>query len=418
MMLVRAMTYTDSIARPLKWKTMDVLTAGTALIVVQLCVSLVMAGIFTATPTEKCTRYWALSGLLVAIGVLMVIVNAGAPRYAVLVIGNNALMLGPVLQWCGIRAFFRKRQSWIGWAIALVFFLAFNGLLLSGAPTRQRALLSAVAILAMLCLNMAEVWSGRGPRRSFARLLTLGSLVLLVISHGFRVAATAFNIAELLPSSSNPVAITLLYFIPIIGSLLFSNGLLLLYFERVVADKHHLATHDDLTGLLNRRATVAGGERELVLATRLGLPVAVAFADIDHFKQINDTLGHEAGDSVIVEVARTLAETCRSVDLIGRYGGEEFCIVLPGVDSHAAAVVGERLVQAVANHRFGIGRPVTISVGLASLSPADVERGWGALIQRADKMLYEAKQAGRNRFRISLQKQTAGSRPEPVDLIS
>jgi diguanylate cyclase (GGDEF)-like protein len=380
---------------------MDVLTAGAALIVVQLCVSLLMAGIFTAAPSEKCTRYWALSGLAIAAGVLMVIVNAGAPRFAILIIGNNALILGIVLQWCGIRAFFRKRQGWIGWAIALAFFLAYNGLLLAGASVDQRALLSAVAILAMLFVNTYEVWIGHGPRRSFARMLTLGALLLLITSYGFRVFATAFQIAELLPSSSNPMAITLLYFIPIIGTLLLSNGLLLLYFERVVAHQRHLATHDDLTGLLNRRATVTGGERELVVATRMRSPVTVAFADIDHFKQINDTLGHEAGDSVIVEIASKLAETCRSMDLIGRYGGEEFCIVLPGVDSDAAAIVGERLVQAVAGHTFSIGRPVTISVGLASLSSADTERGWGALIQRADKVLYEAKQAGRNRFRIN-----------------
>ncbi|MEC4718483.1 GGDEF domain-containing protein [Noviherbaspirillum sp. CPCC 100848] len=380
---------------------MDVLTAGAALIVVQLCVALVMAGIFYAAPTETCTRFWALSGVSFAIGVLMVVLNAGAPRPLILIVGNSTLILGLVLQWCGIRAFFQKTQARTGWVLWLLFVMLFILLVVRDSGIGARALLSAVFVLVMLLVTLVEMWTGPGSRTTFARKLTVGSLLLLVISYSGRVVATVVNTSELLPSSSNTLAVVLIYFVPIAGTLLFCNGLLLLYFERVIADKHHLATHDELTGLLNRRALVAGGERELRLAQRMHTPITVALADIDLFKQINDTLGHEAGDRAIIEVARLLKDACRSVDLIGRYGGEEFCLVFPGTDEAVARTVAERLVQTVAAHRFSIDRNISISIGLASMGAAEVGQDWAQLVRRADKALYAAKQAGRNRHEVS-----------------
>jgi diguanylate cyclase (GGDEF)-like protein len=376
---------------------MDVITAGIALILVQLCVALVMAGIFHAAPAEKCTRYWALSGSLVAVGILLIVLNAGALRYPILIVGNNALIIGIVLQWCGIRAFYRKAPGYAGWGVALGFFVLYAMLLWRHAPTADRATLSGIAILALLLLNFFEVWTGRGSNRSFATVLILVALALLAASYTFRVVTSLANILQFLPNTRSPLEVTLLYLTPIVGTLLLSNGLLLLYFERVVADKHHLATHDELTALLNRRAIVSAGERETSLATRLGMSLTVAFADIDHFKKINDVRGHEAGDRAIAAIASALRKSCRNVDLVGRYGGEEFCLIFPGVDRAGAAVVGERLLQTVRKHTGGRETGITISVGLATLSPADRDRSWATLIRRADTELYNAKHAGRDR---------------------
>jgi diguanylate cyclase (GGDEF)-like protein len=212
---------------------------------------------------------------------------------------------------------------------------------------------------------------------------------------------TLTRTSEIYPNSNSPLSVILLYFAPIVGTLLFSNGLLLLYFERVVADKHHLATHDELTGLLNRRAINSGGDREVRLATRLKLPVAIAFVDIDHFKHINDSQGHEAGDTVLVELAQVLGEACRNVDLVGRYGGEEFCLIFPGTGRDNAEVVARRLVDAVRMRAFSIGREVTVSVGVASLEPEEEDRSWSALVRKADRALYAAKDAGRDTFRAA-----------------
>jgi diguanylate cyclase (GGDEF)-like protein len=380
---------------------MDAITAGTALILVQLCTALIMGGIFYAAPAEKCTRDWALSGVLVAIGVLMVVLNAGAPRYAVLIIGNNALIVGLVLQWSGIRSFYRKTKGIAGWGVAAVFFVSYLWLLVRGAAIQERSLLSAATILAILLLDIYEVWTARGKYRSFVRILTLFALLLIAASYSFRVLATLTRGAEIFPNSSSPLSVALLYLAPIVGTILFSNGLLLLYFERVVADKHHLATHDELTGLLNRRAINTGGDREVRLATRLNLPVAVAFVDIDHFKQINDTLGHEAGDTVLAELAEVLRDACRNVDLVGRYGGEEFCLIFPGTGCENAEIVARRLVDSVRLRAFSIGQEVTVSVGVAALEPDEDDRSWTSLVRKADRALYAAKDAGRDTFRAA-----------------
>ena len=161
------------------------------------------------------------------------------------------------------------------------------------------------------------------------------------------------------------------------------------------------ATRDFSTGLWNRGAILDIVSRELARAHREGQPVSLGLADIDHFKAINDGFGHAVGDAVLREVSRRLQQAIRSYDSIGRYGGEEFLIVLPGCDPGAVPAVAERLRACVGDDPFPVAEhhpPVTISLGVASLRP-DVTRGSAdqdALIRAADEALYRAKQAGRN----------------------
>jgi diguanylate cyclase (GGDEF)-like protein len=155
-----------------------------------------------------------------------------------------------------------------------------------------------------------------------------------------------------------------------------------------------LATVDRLTGLRNRAWLDDAFSRQVVRAGRTGQPVSLLMIDIDHFKRINDTEGHQAGDAVLRRVGQTLASGLRPVDLLARYGGEEFAVLLPGLETEAACAVGERLRLAIERDRSGMSIPTTVSVGVSSLGAgATLE----ALVKRADQALYRAKQSGRNR---------------------
>jgi two-component system cell cycle response regulator len=160
----------------------------------------------------------------------------------------------------------------------------------------------------------------------------------------------------------------------------------------------HEATHDRLTGLWNRGRILDQLGRELIRSRREHRPLSVIIADIDHFKKINDTHGHQVGDDVLRRVAERTGATQVERACAGRYGGEEFLIVLPGTEAQGAEAEAERLRAAVAASPIRAGKtmiPVTISLGVASTERADQPPT--ILIQAADEALYRAKAAGRNR---------------------
>lgn len=157
-----------------------------------------------------------------------------------------------------------------------------------------------------------------------------------------------------------------------------------------------LAFTDELTGINNRRRVLRQGSDMLALARRQGTPFCLLVFDIDHFKRINDTLGHHQGDRVLQWVSRAADRQLRHQDQLGRTGGEEFLILLPDTSLEEACRVAERIRHSVANRALpGMSYPVTISIGCASLR--DDDQDLAALIQRADNALYRAKEAGRNR---------------------
>jgi diguanylate cyclase (GGDEF)-like protein/PAS domain S-box-containing protein len=163
------------------------------------------------------------------------------------------------------------------------------------------------------------------------------------------------------------------------------------------------ATTDELTGIANRRHLFAEGEREVSRSLRHRLPFTVLMVDIDHFKAVNDTHGHQAGDVVLLSVAQVLAQGLRGADVIGRIGGEEFAILLPDTDIDGAHELAERLRAEVAETVIplasGTDVRVTVSIGASSLREG--ESAVDAVLARADEALYRAKRDGRNRVRTS-----------------
>jgi two-component system cell cycle response regulator len=159
------------------------------------------------------------------------------------------------------------------------------------------------------------------------------------------------------------------------------------------------AARDPLTGIWNRNAIFDTFRAELARALRENKPIAIVMVDIDHFKDLNDTHGHMAGDAVLREFTGRIARSLRPYDGVGRYGGEEFLVVLPGCDLPSGMKHAERLRALMADERFDTseGRhTVTCSLGVASTSSAD-QKDMDSLIRAADAALYRAKRNGRNR---------------------
>lgn len=155
-----------------------------------------------------------------------------------------------------------------------------------------------------------------------------------------------------------------------------------------------LAIRDELTGAYNRRYLMEALVREQSRAERSGMPLAVCLIDLDHFKGINDGFGHAAGDGVLKDFARLVPQELRAVDVHGRFGGEEFLIILPGADTEGAQACAERVRARTEATAFpGVPR-VTVTVGVATYARKEPV---SALLARADKALYEGKSAGRNK---------------------
>jgi two-component system, cell cycle response regulator len=158
------------------------------------------------------------------------------------------------------------------------------------------------------------------------------------------------------------------------------------------------ASRDGLTGLLNRHELDVRADAAVALALRHGRALSCLVLDLDHFKQINDRFGHQAGDAVLREAARRIISCCRASDVVGRYGGEEFLVLLPETDGEAALVTAEKIRGVLAQTPFtldGLAIEVTGSIGVASWDEPMMTTT--SLIAAADKALYRAKALGRNR---------------------
>jgi diguanylate cyclase (GGDEF)-like protein len=182
----------------------------------------------------------------------------------------------------------------------------------------------------------------------------------------------------------------------------------------------HEARHDGLTGILNRNAILETLHKELERSHRMGHPTAVIMADVDHFKRINDTHGHAAGDQVLRSVAEAIRSSVRPYDSVGRYGGEEFLIVLPETSPADVETIAERVRTAAAANPILIdGRSVvaTLSLGIDTTEPEDAmdaER----MISAADMAMYQAKSAGRNRVHSRQAARTSNRRHDAAALVS
>ena len=181
--------------------------------------------------------------------------------------------------------------------------------------------------------------------------------------------------------------------------------------DRQVAAMRELSEVDALTGVANRRAFLRDGERDLLRAHRLGIPMAVVGVDVDHFKRVNDAHGHAAGDTVLQTVAERIRQATRDIDMLARIGGEEFAILLPGADDRTAIMAAERIRAHLNEAPIGTAGGelrVTASFGVAL---AHTTEDLASAMARADEALYQAKRTGRDRVVLAAPATDVVSKP-------
>ncbi len=246
----------------------------------------------------------------------------------------------------------------------------------------------------LLMLIPAIVVSGRGR---FAGVLLL---VLLVFYLGLHTAARALGVF----SPLSPFGLAAVHAFNVVIVFAMASYAARFYYGAIRrAEKKlvQLAMRDPLTGLANRRNLIAQADKEMARARRTGEPIALIIADIDHFKQINDQSGHDAGDRVIAQAGSLMQQLCRSEDVIARWGGEEFLLLLPMTGVSAATELAERIrlaMQAAEVMHADQRIPFTFSLGVALLN---VNEPLDASIARADHAMYQSKSQGRNRVTVA-----------------
>jgi diguanylate cyclase (GGDEF)-like protein len=358
-----------------------------------------MAGSLAAVRPQRRegSQLWALGLLLHTATYVLYVLRGTAPDWASIVLANTLLAGALALGMAAVCQFHGRALPWGRMllpvlAVAVLFAVFID-------DYRARVMAAGVILPLQAGMLLWALWRPQLPAQGRGMLLLtfgLGLQGVLLGVRGVLAATYAMPLDGLMRDSFVQSFTFMVVFIVVI---LTSLGFILMDKDRADADNRHFATHDELTGVANRRALIQALDRDVAHAVRSGEPYALLMLDMDHFKSVNDTCGHRAGDQVLCHVAAIVRARLRSQDLVGRYGGEEFVVLLPGTPAQGAAVLAERLREAVAQAPCecqGRPIPVTVSIGVCG---ARLESGdtWDQLIHAADQALYAAKAAGRNR---------------------
>lgn len=240
--------------------------------------------------------------------------------------------------------------------------------------------------------------AGRRATWRYSYRFALLTCLTAIVGHSLRGLLYGLEIVQQTSMLDKGVVNTIFLSLGVPFMAFFAIGMVLLSHDRLIDRLEKLADIDELTGVLRRRTFLSRAAAEMQGARREGSPLALVLLDIDHFKSVNDTYGHAAGDTVLEQFARTLALGIRATDLVGRVGGEEFAILCRNTTLAQAAALMERLRQSVAEQPTLIdGRDIfsTFSAGVAAMRPEDTLAN---LMARADAVQYAAKAAGRDRI--------------------
>jgi len=329
-----------------------------------------------------------LANLCAAVGLILRLFADRLPEFFTTVLSNTLLLSGPGLFYIAISQFagFTYSKTFVIGVIATV--AAFLSYFTYGEDhIGNRIITLSLGSIAIVFILTVQLWRiQKTPLRFSANLMLVSFLV-----YGIFLIVRTIVIISNLPqdASSLTPALSATYLLSFALSFFWSMGFILMVSQRLRNDLMEVATMDVLTHIPNRRATQAFLEKELSRVQRSQGEFAVLLIDIDNFKQVNDRWGHAVGDDVLVKIANIFQSMIRKQDLVGRWGGEEFLIIVPGVCD--AEVLAERVRSEIVSSRFNYGTRsfgLTVSIGVACAKPSDkIDQ----ILMKADNALYKAK---------------------------
>jgi diguanylate cyclase (GGDEF)-like protein len=354
----------------------------------------------------------AVAFVVATIGNILLLLSGSIPLFISIAVSHCLLLSAFVLFYTGVLHFFKSART-IRYAWALTVAASILTIYLNLSHNRTTALTYVIALSFFLVRGVIalEIFRQAADRiflKIFACLMAAYAVFalnrvyfLLVLGH----PPTAHQ-REILQTVSVLLSVSFAFLIGLSFLLMLCSDLLTL-----VKDE---SERDLLCGVLNRRGIEQKLDAELKRAGRIGHNLALALIDVDHFKAINDHAGHAAGDTALRDVVSAISGRLRPHDLLGRFGGDEFLLILPHTSSSEAFTVSSRIEQSVRELSIpGEAIPLTISIGLTQATSGEIA---GPLLARADKALYNAKNAGRNCCRVLLHETALKEDPQPIIL--
>ncbi len=346
------------------------------------------------------TLHWAGFMLLLGLGFWLASQRSETRHWPAYAGGNIVILASFLLLWRGLASFFgqpaRTREQLV-WLVLVVALIAPLGSDPAHASLRT-ALTSGLGALLLVRLLAASQGPMKAEFTAKVAIAILGPACLIALLLGARAVQQMADWSQPLEMHARSAGNIALLYAYAVGGALFNLSFVALVVLRTVNVLRRLSHHDGLTGVLNRRAFEEALRSEWLRTRRSGHCFSVVLLDLDHFKQVNDRLGHQAGDLALAHAAQQLKAVARGSDLVARYGGEEFALVLPGIDADGAAAAAQRLLQRLRSTPLSLGEAelvVTASAGVAQCSSTDGDDQ--AALRRADAALYQAKAEGRDR---------------------
>lgn len=352
---------------------------------------------------------WAWGVTLISVGSLLTLLSGGELDIGQLALNNAFYISGISLLGLGVRRFLGcppELKPWLLLTVAVYLI----GLGFSQRPEQAPVRIGVFMLqqIGVAGLGLLALYRYRGRHRKLGLVVLAMSLALLALAAGLRggAALTGLTSVRLLAGSTLVWAVVGAFGLSLVLGTL---GMILMAGERTRQRLEDLASHDGLTGLLTRGGFAELASHVLAASRRETRQVAFLIVDIDHFKTVNDSHGHQAGDAVLAAVATVLRSSSREIDLVSRFGGEEFGVLLPQADLEQARQTGERLRRAVEQAHIshaGVRLQATISIGVSAgdARQASIEQ----LYRDADAALYRAKAKGRNRVECAEPTLSAG----------